>query len=127
MLVAVIPWPTGLLALNLRGGGGSAASVTYGVVMALMATSFLAIWLRLARAEELCHPDLRPMIKTGLRRASIGPVAYVAGTLVAFASAPAAFGVYTLIAVYYATSRRRSGMTVSRAGAAARLTSPASE
>jgi uncharacterized membrane protein len=112
LFVAVIPWPTGLLALNLRGGGGSAASVTYGVVMALMATSFLGLWKRLARAEELCHPHLHAMIRSGLRRALIGPVAYASGTIVALLNAPAAFAIYASVAVYYATSRRRAGPAV---------------
>ena len=48
------------------------------------------------------------MIKTRLGRAMIGPIAYVSGALVALASAPAAFAIYTSVAVYYAASRRRS-------------------
>jgi hypothetical protein len=112
LFVAVIPWPTGLLALNLKGDQGSAAAVTYGLVMALMATSFLGIWVWLARAVEPLHPDQRPIIKTGLPRALIGPVAYTTGALVALASATAAFGISPSVAVYYAASRRRTGLNV---------------
>jgi hypothetical protein len=65
--------------------------------MALTATSFLGIWMWLARAEELCHPDLKPLMKIALRRALIGPVAYLSGALIALASAPAAFGVCAFV------------------------------
>lgn len=117
MFVALIPRPTGLLALNLRGAESGAAAVTYGLVMTAMATSFFGIWAWIARAEKLCHPAFRPVLSLALRRALIGPIAYLTGTVMALASAPAAFGIYTVVAVYYAASRRQAGMSVPAASA----------
>lgn len=71
LFVALVPWPTGLLAEHLREGEGSpVAAVTYGVVMMLMAGSFTAIWLHLARAGDLTHPELRPGIGVAIRRSA---------------------------------------------------------
>lgn len=115
LFVALVPWPTGLLAEYLRDGGqSSAAAVTYGVVMMLMAASFTAIWLWLARAEDLTHPHLRPRIPVAIRRSSVGPAVYLTGALVALLSAPASFALYAAAAVYFALSGRASGSRLRR-------------
>lgn len=107
MFVAVVPWPTGLIAEYLRDGGqSSAAAVTYGLVMLLMAASFTAIWLWLAKAEDLAHPELRPRIPRAVRRSAVGPAVYLAGTLIALLSATAAFILFALAAGFFAFSGR---------------------
>jgi TMEM175 potassium channel family protein len=107
LFVALVPWPTGLLAEYLRDGGSSgAAAVTYGIVMMLMAASFTGIWLWLARTEDLAHPEMRPRIPLAIRRSSVGPVVYLAGTLLALASAPFSFALYAAAAAFFALSGR---------------------
>jgi TMEM175 potassium channel family protein len=105
--VAAVPWPTGVLALYLQDGGqGAAASVTYGLVMTLLASSFTALWVRLARAEVLSHPELRRTVRRRLRRSIAGPVAYGTGTLISLASVPVAFALYGFVPVFFAFSGR---------------------
>jgi uncharacterized membrane protein len=108
--VALVPWPTGLLAQYLRAGDqASAAAVTYGLVMTLMAGSFTAIWLWLARADGLLHPVLRPRVAAAIRRSLVGPAVYALGTLIAFLSAPAAFALFAIVAIWFALSGRGAG------------------
>lgn len=107
LFVALVPWPTGLLAEYLRDGDqSSAAAVTYGTVMFLMSASFTAIWLWLARSADLAHPELRPRIPVAIRRSLVGPAVYGAGTLIAVLSAPAAFALFAIVAVFFAASGR---------------------
>ena len=107
LFVALVPWPTGLLAAYLRRGSQSTvAAVTYGLVMMLMAASFTAIWLWLARVEDLTHPQLRSRIPLAIRRSSVSPGIYLAGTLIALASAPVSFAVYAGAAAFFALSGR---------------------
>lgn len=107
LFVALVPWPTGLLAEYLRDGGQSAAAaVTYGIVMMLMAASFTAIWLWLARSEDLIHPELRSRVPLALRRSAVGPAVYLLGTLLALLSAAVAFALFALVAAFFALSGR---------------------
>jgi uncharacterized membrane protein len=107
-LVAVVPWPTGLLAEYVREADGSAAAaVTYGLVMTAMSAAFSAIWLRLARRPALLRPDARDRAGAAVRRSLVGPAAYAVSTLVALVSAPAAFVLYAAVALFVAVSGRR--------------------
>src|SRR5215471_6251356 len=45
MGVVAIPFPTQLVAEHLRGRGGTAATVTYGLVMIAMSAGFAAMWV----------------------------------------------------------------------------------
>jgi uncharacterized membrane protein len=115
MFVALVPWPTGLLAEYLReGDGSSAAAVTYGVVMMLMAGSFTAIWLYLARTADLTHPSLRPRIPRAIRRSAVGPAVYAAGTVVALVSAGAAFALFAAVALFFAITGRTASVAAPR-------------
>jgi len=122
LFVSVVPWPTGLLAAYLRDPEqSSAAAVTYGLVMTLMASSFAAIWLWLARTEHLVHPELRPRIRAAIRRSLIGPAVYAAGTLIGLASAPAALGLYAFVALFFALSGRTARVTAGEAIASEKI------
>lgn len=107
LFVAIVPWPTALLADYLRDASqASAAAVIYGGVMALMASAFALIWRYLLRAQELAHPEARGRLRAASRRSLVGPALYGAGTLLALASAPAAFAVYAGVAGFFALSGR---------------------
>jgi uncharacterized membrane protein len=108
LFVALIPWPTGLLAEYLRDDRqASTAAAVYGGVMALMASSFTLIWVYLQRQQDLAHPAARAHLGTAVRRSLVGPTVYVAGTFVALASAPAAFAIYAGAAAFFGRSGRR--------------------
>jgi uncharacterized membrane protein len=117
LFVALVPWPTGLLAEYLREKEqSSAAAVTYGVVMMLMAGSFTGIWVWLARAEDLADPELQQRIPVALRRSLVGPAVYGFGTLVALISAPAAFALFAFVALFFAISGRTARARAEEAG-----------
>ncbi len=107
LFVALVPWPTGLLAEYLREGEQSApAAVTYGLTMTCMAASFTGIWLYLHRRKDLAQPHARSRIGKAVRRSLVGPLAYALATAVALISAQAAFTLFAAVAAYFAITGR---------------------
>jgi uncharacterized membrane protein len=107
LLVAVVPWPTGLIASYLRDDEqAGAAAVVYGVTMLLLSLSFAGIRGYVQWRDDLTHPDIRPGLGKAVRRSLVGPVAYAVGTVLATASPSGAFGVFAAIAVYFAVTGR---------------------
>jgi uncharacterized membrane protein len=100
--VVAIPFPTALVADNLGNPGGTAATVTYGLVMIAISVGFAGLWIYVAT-----HPSaLGAAVPAGALRGSIpgftgGLIAYVAATLIARWSALAAVIIYGALAVYY--------------------------
>ncbi len=108
LFVAVVPWPTGLLAEYLREGDqGSVAAVIYGLVMAALAGSFTATWWYLGRHRELLKPGVAERLPVALRRSAVGPAIYLVGVLLALVAPVAAFAVFALAAVFFALTGRR--------------------
>ena len=103
MGVVAIPFPTQLVAEHLRGNGGTAATVTYGLVMIAISAGFAAMWVYVVTHA----PALGGSVPQGaLRRSALGwtlgGAVYVAGTLIAaFWSAIAGLVIFGLLAVYY--------------------------
>ncbi len=103
MGIVAIPFPTQLVAGHLRGSGGTAATVTYGLVMIAISAGFDAIWVYVVTHA----PSLGAAVPQGALRRSIpgftlGGAVYVAATLIAaFWSPLAALIIFGLLAVYY--------------------------
>jgi uncharacterized membrane protein len=103
MGVVAIPFPTELVAQHLRDAGGTAAAVTYGLVMIVISFGFAGIWIYVVtHVDEL---GMRPQVDA-LRQSvpgfTLGLLVYVAGTLVAaYVSATAALTIFGLLGVYY--------------------------
>ena len=102
MGVVAIPFPTQLVAEHLRGNGGTAATVTYGLVMIAISAGFAAMWVYVVTHA----PALGAAVPQGALRQSIpgftlGGAAYVAATLIALWSPVAALIIFGLLAVYY--------------------------
>jgi TMEM175 potassium channel family protein len=103
MVIVAIPFPTQLVAEHLRGSGGTAATVTYGVVMIAMSAGFAAMWVYVVTHA----PSLGAAVPQGALRQSVpgfslGGAVYVAGTLIAaFWSPVAGLIIFGALAVYY--------------------------
>ena len=103
MGIVAIPFPTQLVAGHLRGSGGTAATVTYGLVMIVISGGFAALWVYVVTHA----PSLGAVVPQGALRQSIpgftlGGAVYAAGTLIAaFWSPIAALIIFGALAVYY--------------------------
>ncbi len=84
MIVAFIPFPTRLVAENIKGDGATAATVAYGVTLTLTAALFNAVWFYAGRGGRLLRPDADPQIVRGISKTFVlGPWIYLALTRVA--------------------------------------------
>jgi uncharacterized membrane protein len=103
MGIVAIPFPTALVAEHLLEEGGTAATVTYGIVMIAISAGFDGVWVYVVTHARSLGAALPP---SALRRSvpgfTLGGVAYAAGTLIAaFWSPVAALVIFGLLAVYY--------------------------
>ncbi|HTT53251.1 MAG TPA: TMEM175 family protein [Streptosporangiaceae bacterium] len=101
--VVAIPWPTALVAKQLRHSGGGPAAVTYGLVMILISVGFGGLWIYVvthaARLGGQAEPEA---LRRSIPGFTGGLLVYVAGTLLAAFGLPvAALILYGLLAVYY--------------------------
>jgi uncharacterized membrane protein len=112
MLVAFVPFPTGVVASSLGPGRNvgdvRTAALLYGGTMVVMALMFNAIWhygrLRLLR------PDSDPLEVSGITRSYMfGPLMYLTATLAAFVNPYVSLALYVAIAVLYAVSASSFG------------------
>jgi TMEM175 potassium channel family protein len=103
LAIVAIPWPTALVADHLRGPGGAAAAVTYGLVMILISIGFAGLWIYTVRHVEKLGGRLEPeTLRGSIPRFTGGLLAYVAGTIIAAVGLPvAALIIYGVLAVYY--------------------------
>jgi uncharacterized membrane protein len=103
LVVAVIPFPTAVLATYLESGHEQAAAgAIYGLVMTAMGVSFGSLWLYVLRHDALRMTIISPARKRALLlRFAIGSPIYAAGIGLAFVSARLSLLVYAALAVYY--------------------------
>jgi len=100
MIVAFIPFPTRLVAENIRGDGAKAATIAYGITLTLTAVLFNAVWFYASRGDRLLRADADPQTVRGISKTFVfGPWIYLAVTLVATVRPGAAaigFGLFAL-------------------------------
>jgi uncharacterized membrane protein len=103
MGIVVIPFPTVLVADNLTQAGGTAAVVTYGLVMIAISCGFAGLWIYVATHGTALGAAVPPeALRQSVPGFTGGLVAYVAATLIAaFFSPLAALIIFGLLAVYY--------------------------
>jgi uncharacterized membrane protein len=103
MGVVAIPFPTALVAEHLRRPGGTAATVTYGIVMIAISAGFCGLWVYVVTHAPALGAALPPeALRSSIPGFTLGGAAYVAGTLIAaFVSAVAGMIIFGLLAVYY--------------------------
>ncbi|MGI8752395.1 MAG: TMEM175 family protein [Acidimicrobiales bacterium] len=103
--IATLPYPTQLLADNLRGTNSDAhlAAFAYSVTTFGIAIGFTLLWQRATRHPELL---LKPMtaqaIRSTRRRFGVGMVVYLVALGLAFVSPSAMLTLQLAMAVYYA-------------------------
>jgi uncharacterized membrane protein len=102
MLVAFIPFPTGLVAEHFRGNGLESAALAYGATLTITAMLFNGMWFYAARKNRLLKKNADSRIVSGISRSYLpGPFIYLAATLVALASPQASVILYVVIALFY--------------------------
>jgi uncharacterized membrane protein len=103
MGVVAIPFPTELVAKHLHDPDGTAAAVTYGLVMIVISIGFASVWIYVATHAAKLGTAVPPdALRNSVPGFTAGLLVYVAGTLIAvFWSATAALVIFGLIAVYY--------------------------
>jgi uncharacterized membrane protein len=104
MTVAVLPWPTAMMAEYLPSGDDShAAAAVYSLVMVLHAFCFQAIWWHLTRTGHLFDNRVDVAAARALRkRFALGSIVYPISVGLAFVSAIATLVLLGVTALYYA-------------------------
>ena len=102
MCIAFVPFPTRLVAENIRGDGAESAALAYGFTMTATAVFFNLVWFYAERGRRLLRADADSRVVAGLNRTYLpGPWIYLGATLVAFASPTASALLYLVIAGIY--------------------------
>ena len=103
MFVAFIPFPTHLIASNLRRGDLESAAIVYGATLTATAVMFSALWFYAALSGgRLLRTDADPRVVSGISRSYLpGPFIYLAATLIALASPTTSVILFAAIAVFY--------------------------
>jgi uncharacterized membrane protein len=102
MFIAFIPFPTRLLALDIRTADAEPAALAYGITLTGTAVLFNVMWRYAARGRRLLRADVDERVVDGINRSfAFGPVSYALATVVALVSPQVSAGMYTAIAVFY--------------------------
>jgi uncharacterized membrane protein len=102
MCVAVIPFPTRLVAEHIRDDGARAAALAYGITLTTTAIWFCLLWFYAAAGRRLIAEDADQRVVSGISRSYIpGIPTYAAATLVAVWSPVAAVTMFAAIALFY--------------------------
>jgi len=102
MFIAFIPFPTRLLALDIKGPDAEAAALAYGITLFGTALFFNALWWYAAAGRRLLRADADQRAVDGISRSYVlGPISYGVATLVALRSPVASAGLYAAIALFY--------------------------
>ena len=102
MCIAFVPFPTRLIAENIRGAGAESAALAYGFTLTATAIFFNVVWFYAAVGRRLLRADADPRVVAGITRTyRVGPWIYLGATLVAFASATASAILYLAITALY--------------------------
>jgi TMEM175 potassium channel family protein len=102
MFIAFIPFPTRLLALDIKGPDAGAAALAYGITLTGTSVFFNALWRYAATGRRLLKADADQRAVDGISRSYLlGPVSYAVATLVALKSPIASASLYAAIALFY--------------------------
>jgi uncharacterized membrane protein len=105
LVVALIPWPTKLVAAYLDQGGSQAktAVAVYSLVNVAMAVAFTTFWWYVNRRQHLLHADVdKNAARATVPRFALGLVVYPLTVVLAFVSPVGTLAVHGALALYYA-------------------------
>jgi uncharacterized membrane protein len=107
MTVALIPFPTAVLAAHLRANHEShAAAVAYGLVLTLVGLAFTALWVHVARNPGLLEPPHDSAYAwSRARRSATGLCAFGAAALTGLLNVAISLALIGVVAVYLAMDR----------------------
>ncbi|MCU1461830.1 MAG: hypothetical protein JWO37_1905 [Acidimicrobiales bacterium] len=107
MTVALIPFPTAVLAAHLRANHEShAAAVAYGLVLTLVGLAFTTLWVHVARNPGLLEPPHDSAYAwSRARRSAAGLCAFGAAALTGLLNVAISLGLIGVVAVYLALDR----------------------
>lgn len=111
MTIAVVPWPTALVADQLREPDGRlVAALVYGGIMVAIAIMFSVVWRYAAKGNRLLDPNAdRAAVERINRSYSLGPVSYLVAALLAFIEPRVSLGAYAAMAVFWSLSHPVQG------------------
>jgi uncharacterized membrane protein len=102
MVVAFVPFPTAVVARNFHMPDARAATFLYGSAMVLMAVMFNVLWAYASREGRLLVAGIDPeAIRRGTRSYRLGPVMYIAVTLLAIWNPYISLAIYAALAAYW--------------------------
>ena len=103
MCVAFLPFPTRLVAENLRDRSElGPAALAYGGTMVAMSVCYLSLWLYAIKGRRLLKDDSDPRTVSGITRSYLpGAPIYLTATLIALVSPLASVVLFGAIAVFY--------------------------
>jgi uncharacterized membrane protein len=103
MLISLSPWANAILTRYSRVDSNDvSALVTYGMVMALLAIAFTAIWVYATRQGALIHEECdEQALRRVVRSYYAGPIVYLFATGLAFWNTTASLVLFTLIPISY--------------------------
>jgi uncharacterized membrane protein len=102
MCIAFVPFPTRLIAENIRGDGAESAALTYGFTLTVTAIFFNVVWFYAAAGRRLLRADADRRVVAGITRTYLpGPWIYLGAALVALASPAASALLYLAITAVY--------------------------
>jgi uncharacterized membrane protein len=103
MCVAFLPFPTRLVAENLRDRSElQPAALAYGATMVAMAICYLSLWLYAIKGRRLLRDDSDPRTVSGITRSYLpGAPTYLTATLIALISPLASVALFGAITVFY--------------------------
>jgi uncharacterized membrane protein len=105
LAVAFLPFPTHVVAENLRGDGARAATVFYGLSSIAMSIGFVAVWLYASIGGRLLAPDADPRLVSGITRSFLpGVPLYTLATLSCLLSPWLGASLYAAQALFYVAS-----------------------
>ena len=103
LVIALIPFPTALLAeyLQAPGWSGHLAALVFATLMTAMAVLFCAVWWHISRAQHLGCDLERPLVRTMTRQYLAGTAVYAVALPVAFVSTLATLVLYAGVLMFY--------------------------
>jgi uncharacterized membrane protein len=108
LLISFVPYPTSLVAAYVMTAEGRTAAILYGAIFTAIALAYNAIWWYGIRDRSLLGREVHlEGLRTISKRYRVGPLFYVAATLVAFVNVPASLAAFAALALFFALPDRR--------------------